>query len=264
MALHMPKPRATAPTKKATGLDGMKVHVAGAAAAGVAKAQTSSGGLAGLTSKVSVAQLRTEAGDAGLRQAAIDAGRTPPSDRTLRRWAQQDRIPDARTAELAHRRAAIERLGGVQAVAKMIGRSPSAVSKYQTGVTQQLRNDANSKLKKAKATDTMKKAGVIKPDGSTKIATIQITGRVHVRNGNEEGYDFRTRTMDFANSDTPFSEAESQALAMALANDDQARVVAILEQHATMSYPESSGFDQYGDQFGFHFEAIDDFTVTWA
>ena len=29
-------------------------------------------------------------------------------------------------------------------------------------------------------------------------------------------------------------------------------VVAILERHATMDYPENKGFDQYGDQFGFH------------
>jgi len=86
---------------------------------------------------------------------------------------------------------------------------------------------------------------------------------VHVRNGDEAGYDFRTRTLDFGNSDVPFSAEESQALAAALANDDQARVVAILERHATLDYPENKGFDAYGDQFGFHFDAIDKLDVTW-
>ncbi len=75
----------------------MKVTVAAAAAAGVAKAQETSRGLAGLTSRVSVKQIRTEIGNDGLRQAAVDAGRTPPSDRTLRRWAQQGRIPMPRS-----------------------------------------------------------------------------------------------------------------------------------------------------------------------
>ena len=263
MALHLPKPRSKSMPQKTTGLDGMKVKVASAAAAGVAKSQETSSGLSGLTSKVSVKQLRGEIGNDGLRQAAIDAGKTPPSDRTLRRWAQQGRIPSPEITELAQRRAAIERLGGVNAVAKKIGRSPSSVRRYQSGETNELRNDAKSKLKAAKAKDTMQKAGVLKPDGTSKIATIQVTGRVHVRNGDETGYDFRTRTLDFANSDTPFSAEESQALAAALADDDQARVVAILERHATMDYPENKGFDHYGNQFGFHFDAIDTLDVTW-
>lgn len=263
MALHLPKPRSKSVPQKTTGLDGMKVTVSAAAADGIAKSQETSIGLAGLTSKVSVKQLRSEISNDGLRQAAIDAGRTPPSDRTLRRWAQQGRIPNAEIAELAQRRAAIERLGGVNEVAKKIGRSPSSVRKYMSGKTNELRNDAKTKLKAAKATDTMQKAGVLEPDGTPKVATIRVTGRVHVRNGDEAGYDYRTRTLDFGNSDVPFSAEESQALAAALANDDQARVVAILERHATLDYPENKGFDVYGDQFGFHFDAIDKLDVTW-
>lgn len=264
MALHLPKKRSKSVPQKAVGLDGMKVNVAGAAVDGVARSQQTSSGLAGLTAKVSVRQVRSEIGNAGLRQAAIDAGRTPPSDRTLRRWAQQDRIPHAETAELAQRRAAIERLGGVKAVAKKIGRDPSSVRKYQSGQTNELRNDAKSKLKAAKAKDTMQKAGVLKPDGTSKRAIIQVTGRVHVRSGDETGYDYRTRTLDFANSDIPFSADESRELAAALANDDQARVVAILERHATMDYPENKGFDRYNDQFGFHFDAIDNIQIDWV
>lgn len=263
MALHLPKPRSKSVPQKTVGLDGMKVTVAQAAVAGIAKAQETSTGLAGLTSKVSVAQMRKEIGNEGLRQAVIDAGGKPPSDRTLRRWAQQNRIPQADVAELAQRRAAIQRLGGVNDVAKQIGRSPSSVRKYMSGKTNELRNDAKSKLNQAKAKVVMHQAGVLKPDGTPKVATIRVTGRVHVRNGDAAGYDFRTRTLDFGNSDVPFSADESQALAVALANDDQARVVAILERHATLDYPESKGFDVYGDQFGFHFDAIDQLDVTW-
>jgi hypothetical protein len=83
------------------------------------------------------------------------------------------------------------------------------------------------------------------------------------RNDDEDGYDYRTRTLDFGNSDVPFSADESWEIAAALANDDQARVVAILERHATLDYPENKGFDVYGDQCGFHFDAIDKLEVTW-
>ncbi|MET4614127.1 hypothetical protein ABIC28_005140 [Rhodococcus sp. PvR044] len=263
MALHLPKPRSTPVPQKTVGFDGMNVKVAAAAAEGVAKSQETSSGLAGLTSKVSVKQMRGEVGKDGLRQAAIDATGKEPSDRTLRRWVQQDRIPDPQVAELAQRRAAVERLGGVDAVAAKIGRTASSVRKYQSGKTNDLRNDAKSKLKAAKAKDTMQKAGVLRPDGTSKVATVQVTGRIHVRNGDEVGYDFRTRTLDFANSDSPFSAEESQELAVALANDDQARVVAILERHATLDYPENKGFDIYSDKVGFHFDAIDDISIDW-
>jgi len=206
VALHLPKPRSTKPAQKTVGLDGLNVSVSTAATSGVEKSKSvKSGGLAGLTSKVSVRQLRTEIGKEGLRQAAIDAGRKPPSDRTLRRWAQQGRIPHPDVTERAQRRAAIERLGGIDAVAKKIGRSRSAVSRYRSGETNELRADAKKKLKNVKARDIMDRAGVLRPDGQPKKATIRVRGGVSVRNGSEEGYDYRVRTLDFANSDSPFS-----------------------------------------------------------
>lgn len=83
-----------------------------------------------------------------------------------------------------------------------------------------------------------------------------------VRNGADEGYDYRVRTLDFANSDTPFSANESREPA-ALADDDHARVVALLERHATIDYPENKGFDKYSDQFGFHCVHIDCVHIDW-
>ena len=265
MALHLPKPRSTKPAQKTVGLDGLNVSVSTAATSGIEKSKSvKSGGLAGLTSKVSVRQIRTEIGKEGLRQAAVDAGRKPPSDRTLRRWAQQGRIPHPDVTERAQRRAAIERLGGIDAVAQKIGRSRSAVSRYRSGETNELRADAKKKLKNVKARDIMDRAGVLRPDGQPKKATIRVRVGVSVRNGSEEGYDYRVRTLDFANSDSPFSLDETRELAMALAGDDHARVVAILERHATMDYPENKGFDQYRDTFGFHFDSIESVHIDWT
>ncbi|EKT76240.1 hypothetical protein WSS_A13609, partial [Rhodococcus opacus M213] len=42
-----------------------------------------------------------------------------------------------------------------------------------------------------------------------------------------------------------------------------ARVVALLERHATLDYPENKGFDKYSDQFGFHFDHIDSVHIDW-
>ncbi len=63
---------------------------------------------------------------------------------------------------------------------------------------------------------------------------------------------YRVRTLDFANSDTPFTSEESRELAAAFANDDHARVVALLERHV-----------KYSDQFGFHFDHIDSVHIDW-
>ncbi|MFE7421003.1 hypothetical protein [Rhodococcus sp. NPDC057529] len=264
MALHLPKPRTTKLPQEVVGLDGLEVSVATAATRGVEKSKhVEHGGLAGLTSKVSVQQLCAELGNEGLRQAAIDADRTPPSDGTLRRWAQIGRIPHADVVERAQRRAAIERLGGIDAVAARIGRSRSAVSRYRSGETKELRADAGKKLENIKAQDIMKRAGVLRPDGTPKRAIIRVTGGVTVRNGADEGYDYRVRTLDFANSDTPFGCDESRELAAALVGDDHARVVALLERHATLCYPENKGFDTYSEQFGFHFDHIDSVHIDW-
>ncbi|MFV9457687.1 hypothetical protein ACNJ7E_30150 [Rhodococcus sp. NM-2] len=264
MAQHLPKPRTKKLPREAVGLDGLAVSVSNAAISGVEKSkQVKGGGLAGLTSKVSVKQLCEELGNEGLRQAAIDAGRTPPSAPTLRRWAQLGRIPHADVLECAQRRVAIERLGGIDAVAAKIGCSRSAISRYRSGEMNALRADASKKLENVKVEDIMKRAGVLGPDGMPKKAVVRVKGGVEVRNGAGDGYDYRVRTLDFANSDTPFSGDDSRKLAAALADDDHARVVAILERHATLDYPASKGFDTYSDQFGFHFDHIESVHIDW-
>lgn len=157
------------PVQQAVGLDGLKVSVSKAASSGVEKSKTlKAGGLAGLTSKVSVKQIRKEIGNNGLRQASIDAGRKPPSDRPLCRWAQQGRIPHIDVAERVQRRAASERLGGIGKVAKKISRSPSAVSRCRSGEANDLRADAKRKFKEVKDDDIMERVGVLRPDGTPK------------------------------------------------------------------------------------------------
>ncbi|BAH31524.1 hypothetical protein RER_08160 [Rhodococcus erythropolis PR4] len=105
--------------------------------------------------------------------------------------------------------------------------------------TNELGADAKKEFKNVKARDIMDRAGVLRPDGQPKKATIRVRGGVSVRNGSEESYDYRVRTLDFANSESPFSLDETRELAVALANDDHDRGVATLGRHATIDYPEN-------------------------
>lgn len=89
------------------------------------------------------------------------------------------------------------------------------LSRYRSGKANDLRADAKKKLKKVKADDVMKRAGVLRLDGTPKKATIRVQGGVSVRNASEEGYDYRVRTLDFANSDVPFTAEEAGELAAA-------------------------------------------------
>ncbi|BAE46187.1 hypothetical protein RER_pREL1-02440 (plasmid) [Rhodococcus erythropolis PR4] len=73
------------------------------------------GGLAGPEQQGLGEAVCKELGNERLQHAAIDAGRTPPSDRTSRRWTHQGRIPHPDGVERAQRRAAIARLDEFQA-----------------------------------------------------------------------------------------------------------------------------------------------------
>ena len=169
--------------------------------------------------------------------------------------------PACGCSRAAQRRAAIEHLG---AVAAKIGRSRSAVFRYRSGETNELCADASKRLTTVKAQDIMKRAGVLRPDGTPRRA-IRVRGGVLVRNGADEGYDDRACTHPrFRELGHPVhSSDESRELASALANDDHARGVALLERHAPLDYPENKGFDKYSDQFGFHFDQIDSVHVDW-
>lgn len=264
MALHLPRPRTKTTVQKATDFDGLPVHVAKGATRGVSDAKGR--GQHGLQSSmdVTIRQARDQIGIDGIRQAALDAGKTPPSARTLRRWIQQNRIPVPEVADLVQRRALIQRSGGVDAFAAEVGRSRSSVLRYQSGKTTSMRGPARRNLDLTKAQDAAKRAGMLNADGTARVARVRITAGVSVTSGVGYEYDYRTKkSLDFGISREPFSDDESRELALALAAGDDARVVALLEQHATLHWADSDPFDEYGDDMGFKFDDIDSLEVEW-
>ncbi|CAG7633736.1 hypothetical protein E143388_07531 [Rhodococcus opacus] len=64
----------------------------------------------------------------------------------------------------------------MDAVAAKIGRSRAAVSRYPSGETNELRAHANKKLKNVRAENILKRAGVLRPDGTPTTTVIRVTG----------------------------------------------------------------------------------------
>ena len=266
VALHLPKPRSTKPAQKTVGLDGLNVSVSTAATSGCRKIEISQKWGIGRTHQQSLRppdpyrnrqrraygkQLSTPEESPPLTEHCAagrskDESHTPTSPN-----AHSGEQPSNASAEstLSQRKSAVHDQ-------RSLATAPGKPTNY---VRTRKRNSKTSKP----ATSWTAPASC-DPTDNPKKATIRVRGGVSVRNGSEEGYDYRVRTLDFANSDSPFSLDETRELAMALANDDHARVVAILERHATMDYPENKGFDQYGDTFGFHFDSIESVHIDWT
>ncbi|MCZ9635093.1 hypothetical protein [Rhodococcus sp. BH5] len=258
---HRPRPRTTPPGQSTTRIGGTPVRVNDNAVSGFGDASADAG-IDQLSQLSSIRDVRTRIGAEGLRQAAIDAGRRPPSDRTLRRWVHDGRIPHPDVAANAQRRAAIDRLGGVRAVAAVVGRSPASVSRWQSGKTNQLRGAANRKLADARVSETLARAGIVDRAGNQRRAKVVVRATVHARSGDSIGYDYRQKKVmgfDGVGGDL-LDEGDSRALADAVARGDHAAAVAVLERHASLNY---ANFDSFSDIDGMHFDSIESISIDW-
>ena len=208
---------------------------------------------------VEVGQLRSEIGADGLRQAAIDAGRRPPSARTIRRWVKNNRIPHPDIAELVQRRGLVHRYGGVKAAADAIGVSESTVSRFQRGETKTLRPTTERGVQEASATDALTRKGVAERDGTLhRRPVVTVKAEYQYRNHGNTSDDYRAyRTFEI-----DLGEGVTSAdFAMAAARSDHAAQIAILERHLTMDY--ATTFDRFDDDSGFHMNSVLDFEVDW-
>lgn len=220
-----------------------------------------------LTGEVTIAELRAQIGDEGLRQAAVDAGRRAPSVRTLQRWAKDNRIPHDSVMEVAQRRAAVDRLGGVTAVARMLGRSASSVYRWQSGKTQHLRGPAGVKMADARTLDSLQRARAFDRDGKLRPADVTVVATTEVRYDGHYGYEHRSRKVfRFAQDTAPMTEPDLWQLAHALAKGAFGEAVGVVERHASTMYPDNQaagGLSKYDNGNGFHFEEVHDIDIHW-
>ncbi|MFI5782611.1 hypothetical protein [Nocardia sp. NPDC051570] len=254
------RPRSTPAAPTTARLEGFPVQVAGDAVATWASAAADpDSGVAELSRPVTVGELREQIGAAGLRQAAIDAGRTPPSDRTIRRWIQQDRIPHDVVAELAQRRGLVTRFGGIKGGAAAMGVSDKTVSRYQTGKSASLRPTTERGLSEARATDALARADLAdrRTGALQRRPAVTVTAAFQYRNSGTTSSDYRASRSFEIQLDEPVASD----FAAAVAREDHAAAVAILERHLTLEY--ATTFADFDDDTGFHMESVLDFDVDW-
>lgn len=191
--------------------------------------------------------------------AKLVTGRAP-SDRTLRRWAQQNRIPNAELAEALERRRFVKANGGTQTLARILGRSPSAVRRWVLGRQRSFRGDANAVATAARIRERMIKAGMMGPDGQMKAPSIHMMASVEVRSA-EHGYSYITSARQInATAETPLPQSKAIELAAALVTNQTATVLAIIEEHASTHY---ASFSDYNEDEGFHLDHIHSWNVDW-
>lgn len=257
-------PRTNQPGRVAGTTDGTTVNIAGDA---VNKLGTIAGeaapdsGFGMIAAAHSVRALRDEIGTEGIRQAAIDAGRTPPSDRTIRRWVAADRIPHDGVAERAERRALVTSQGGVKDFAAKIGLSPSAIRRYQNGTTSNFRSKDHQQTAAKAQTDTvLSRAGAADSSGNlVKSPKITVTAPYEYGTpGKPKSPDYRA---DRKFTITDLSDANAADFAAAIAGGDHASALAVVERYLTEDY--ASSFGQYDEDTGFHMLDVTSFDIEW-
>lgn len=260
---HRPERKVAAKVKAAVGSQSGTVDGTAADRLAAAARNSVSEGSRNLTFDVPVGDLRTEIGVEGLRQAAIDAGRTPPSDRTLRRWVQQDRIPHADVLQIAQRRASVERLGGVKRVAEITGRTDKSIRRWQRGETKTLRGSAKFALTDLRELEAMQRAGAVDENGKIRKANVVVRATADIKLGDEERYDHtaENRLFNFnGEKGESLNDEDAWAFARALARGDHAGALLVIEAHASINY---AAFEEWGAKDGFHFTDMMSMEIVW-
>lgn len=264
MAQHRPpvRPKGTATVSASTGTK--QVHVTEAAVNGFIEGGLS-GELGALNRGATVRDIRSSLGDRDIQRIVEATGKRAPSARTIRRWVQQDRIPDARVAEILERHRFVSETGGVAAVAARVGRSQSSVRKWVNGRQDNFRGSAKDDAARQRIEENMIRAGVMTTTGIIKTVVITFKATVEVRYPGPDGYTYTTKDRQFnfdgaREPESRLSPADTLELAEAVANNDHARVIAILEAHASTRY---AAFEDYDDSSGFHIGSISGLSITW-
>ncbi|WP_336794313.1 hypothetical protein [Gordonia malaquae] len=210
-----------------------------------------------------VRDLRTSLSDAEItRIARVVTGRSP-SPRTLRRWAQTDRVPNVELAGALERHRFVAANGGVDGIAAMIGRSVSSVRKWMLGRQTSFRGIANDLVAAARIRERMIRGGMMTPGGTLKTPVVELRASVEIRMPGEKGYSYtsKQRAINLRQSDsTEIPPAQAMELAAALVTGRTADALAIISEHASTSYASFAGFS---DDLGMHLDSISDWDVTW-
>lgn len=229
-----------------------------------------------LQSTQKIAELREVLGDTAIMRTARTVTGKSPTAGTIRRWVREDRVPNQALAEALDRHGFVQAQGGVDAVAELLGRSPSSVRKWMNMRQDSFRGDANDKLWLAQQRQrearrqryirqAMIKAGVMTPSGQILEPKVHMRATVEILKPGPDGYTRtlnRNFTFDPRDPKSALAPALAEELAVAWALGEVQDVVAILERHMTEEYSDF-GEGHYTNNEGFHILSVDSMDITW-
>lgn len=193
-----------------------------------------------------------------IRKAAASVGGEEgwPSDRTLRRWAKNNRIPNGDLAELVTRADKVQRAGGDEAAAKKWGRSVRTVRAWKTTPDRELRDDAQEKVEETDLATRRSAAGIPNVNGRiSKAATVTVSGDVWVKGTSSsptyEAHRNVEKTLDMETTERVVEARE---------RGDEAAALAAIEEFLSQNHAACEG---YGDEFGWHWDNLDSFEIRW-
>lgn len=180
-----------------------------------------------------------------------------PSDRTLRRWAKDNRVPHADLAARIKRADQVTRLGGDKEAAQKAGRSVATIKKWKADPDRKMKGDAETKFAQADRADRLSAAGIPNKNGRLlKPAKIYAQGDVWVKGTASSPTYERGRTLDGIALDMEATERMVQAQEAG----DEAGALAAVEEYLSKNY---AACEEYDDASGWHFDGLGHFDVRW-
>lgn len=191
-----------------------------------------------------------------VRRLARAAGRKPPADRTLRRWAKNDRIPNDGLGQLVRRADQVQRAGGEDAAARTWGRTVRTVRAWKTDPDRDLRDDAQDKVDQSDLATRRTAAGIPNVNGQiNRPATVRVSGDVWVK-GTSSSPTYEAHR----NVDKTLDMDTTQRVVEARERGDEATALASIEEFLSQNHAACEG---YGDEFGWHWDNLDSFDLRW-
>jgi len=185
----------------------------------------------------------------------------PRSDRTVRRWRQENRIPDERIATVVARADQVGRRGGVEAAADAFGVAAAAVTSWLADPDEELDEPAQQQVETHDRVERRTAAGLaVKQDGRlARRPRLFVEGDVWVK-GDTDSDTYRAhRRVGFGDA-VLLNDETAEAVLDACDRGDSAAALRAIEAYLSEYHAGCAG---YGDDLGWHFEDLDAFRLEW-
>jgi len=179
------------------------------------------------------------------------------SERTIRRWRKEGRIPHTAVETLVQRADQVTRHGGIEEAAQQLGRTVPTMTTWLTDPDHELTPQARQQISDRDRTERRSSAGIpVKKDGSlARLPKLVASGNVWVKGDTDSDTYFAHRNVDVL-----LDEETAEAILAASEAGDyfgarQAAEAFLSEYHA--------GCAGYSDEHGWHFDDLDEFKLQW-